>query len=151
AGLVALFFRLRLARIKQQLHLVVEERSRIAREWHDTLMAGFAAISWQLELTKERFVGDSSETAASLDLARNMVRHCQAEARRIIWDLRDGPTPVGPLSEVLTREISAMRGAPGVNTHLSVMGQETPLPPVTVHHLFCICQEAVTNAIRHAA
>jgi ligand-binding sensor domain-containing protein/signal transduction histidine kinase len=150
-SLVAVFFRLRVARIKGQLGLIMDERNRIAREWHDTLMAGFAAISWQLEVTKDRFVGASSEAASSLDLARNMVRHCQAEARRIIWDLRDGPEPVGPLSEILTRELSAMRGALGVDTRLSVTGQEVSLSPLTVHHLFCICQEAVTNAIRHAA
>jgi len=35
--------------IRGRLRLVAEERNRIAREWHDTIMAGLAAISWQLE------------------------------------------------------------------------------------------------------
>jgi signal transduction histidine kinase len=34
---------------------------------------------------------------------------------------------------------------------LSVRGTEASLSPVMVHHLVCICQEAVANALRHAA
>jgi hypothetical protein len=44
-------FRWRVARVKGELGVVLEERYRIARDWHDTLMAEFAAISWQLEST----------------------------------------------------------------------------------------------------
>ena len=50
AGAVRLFH-WRLVRAKGELGVVLEERNRIAREWHDTLMAGFAAISWQMETT----------------------------------------------------------------------------------------------------
>ena len=47
-------FRQRLAQAKARVAWILEERNRIAREWHDTLMADFAAISWQLEATKNR-------------------------------------------------------------------------------------------------
>ena len=39
----------------------------------------------------------------------------------------------------------------GVKTQLQVTGAEKPLSPLAVHHLTCICQEAVTNAIRHGS
>jgi signal transduction histidine kinase/ligand-binding sensor domain-containing protein len=150
-GAIVALFLMRVARIKGRMSMVIEERNRIAREWHDTLMAGFAAISWQLEATKERFLAESSESFSSLNLARNMVRHCQAEARRIIWDLRDGTEPVGPLSRILSRELDRMSGRLDVPTHFRVHGEEASLTPADMHHLVCICQEAVTNAIRHAA
>jgi signal transduction histidine kinase len=139
--------------LKGQMGILLEERSRIASDCHDTLMAGFAAISWQLEATAKLF-RDSGETesaaARSCELARSMVAHCQAEARRIIWDLRDSEEVTNVLSHALSRAISAHRLRDTVETTFEVEGQETPLPPSAVHHLVCIGQEAVTNAIRHA-
>lgn len=139
--------------LKGQMGMLLEERSRIASDCHDTLMAGFAAISWQLEATAKLFK-DSGETesaaARSCELARSMVAHCQAEARRIIWDLRDSEEVTNVLSHALSRAISAHRLRDTVETTFEVEGDETPLPPSAVHHLVCIGQEAVTNAIRHA-
>jgi signal transduction histidine kinase/ligand-binding sensor domain-containing protein len=148
---VALVFRWRIARVKGRLRVIMEERTRIAREWHDTLMAGFAAISWQLEATREHIGEDTTRTKSELDRARNMVRHCQTEARRIIWDMHDSPEPVGPLSQALSKALDGMSARLEVSTRLSVSGEERVLSPLAVHHLTCICQEAVTNAIRHAA
>ena len=148
--LVIVVFRWRVARVKGRLKLIMEERNRIAQEWHDTLMAGFAAISWQLEATQAGIAGDSNHTASSLDLARNMVRHCQTEARRIIWDMHDGPEPVGPLSSALSKALDGMSARLQVKTQLRIIGEERVLSPLAVHHLTCICQEAVTNATRHA-
>jgi signal transduction histidine kinase len=139
--------------LKGQMGILLEERSRIASDCHDTLMAGFAAISWQLEATAKLF-RDSGETesaaARSCELARSMVAHCQAEARRIIWDLRDSEEVTNVLSHALSRAISAHRLRDTVETTFEVEGDETPLPPSAVHHLVCIGQEAVTNAIRHS-
>lgn len=139
--------------LKGQMGMLLEERSRIASDCHDTLMAGFAAISWQLEATAKlfRISGETESPAAqSCELARSMVAHCQAEARRIIWDLRDSEEVTNILSHALARAISAHRLRDTVETTLEVEGDETPLPPNAVHHLVCIGQEAVTNAIRHA-
>ncbi len=148
------FLRWRMTRMKGALGLVLEERNRIAREWHDTLMAGFAAISWQLETTvrlfRESNAGGSSPATQSCELARSMVSHCQAEARRIIWDLRDGDEPADTLSLALERTLSTMRTTRQVETRLEVIGNEVPLAPGSVHQLVCIGQEAVINALRHA-
>lgn len=136
-----------------RLGIVLEERNRIASECHDTLMAGFAAISWQLEATAKLFRDSGSETtpaAKSCDLARSMVSHCQAEARRIIWDLRDTGEVTNVLSQALSRALSAGHIQAAIETTLDVEGDEIHLAPGCVHHLVCIGQEAVSNAIRHA-
>ncbi len=136
-----------------RLGIVLEERSRIASECHDTLMAGFAAISWQLEATAKLFKdsgADSTPAAESCDLARSMVAHCQAEARRIIWDLRDTGEVTDVLSQALSRALSASHLQASIETTLDVEGDEVHLAPGCVHHLVCIGQEAVSNAIRHA-
>jgi signal transduction histidine kinase len=135
-----------------QMGMLLEERNRIASDCHDTLMAGFAAISWQLEATAKLFRNAGTEKSApanSCELARSMVAHCQAEARRIIWDLRDTEEMTNNLSLALSRAITAHRLHDSIKTTLDVQGDETPIAPGAVHHLVCIGQEAVTNAIRH--
>ena len=156
-GLVALAAQLLRQRdqlLKGQMGIVLEERNRIASDCHDTLMAGFAAISWQLEATAKLFRdADAGATPAaqSCELARSMVAHCQAEARRIIWDLRDSEELTNILSQALSRAITAHRLRDSIETTFDVEGDEIPIAPSAVHHLVCLGQEAVTNAIRHAA
>lgn len=151
--LPAYLYRRRVQMMKGHIGIVLEERNRIARECHDTLMAGFAAISWQLEATSKLFHDDdlaSTPAAKSCELARSMVSHCQAEARRIIWDLRDTDEITSVLSQALARTLSANHLRESISTVLDVEGDELPLPPGCVHHLVCIGQEAITNAVRHA-
>ena len=106
---IAYLIRRRVQMMKGRIGIVLEERNRISRECHDTLMAGFAAISWQLEATAKLFRdSDSASTPAakSCELARSMVSHCQAEARRIIWDLRDAEEVTNVLSQALSRTLA---------------------------------------------
>ncbi|ADV81655.1 histidine kinase [Terriglobus saanensis SP1PR4] len=155
-GLIALAAQLLRQRdqlLKGQMGMVLEERNRIASDCHDTLMAGFAAISWQLEATAKLFrdAGTVDTPAAqSCELARSMVSHCQAEARRIIWDLRDSEELTNVLSQALSRAVTAHRLRDSIETTFEIEGEEIPIAPGAVHHLVCIGQEAVTNAIRHA-
>lgn len=146
-------FRRRMLLMKGRIGIVLEERNRISRECHDTLMAGFAAISWQLEATAKLFRDsglDSTPAADSCELARSMVAHCQAEARRIIWDLRESDEVTSVLSQALARSLAANHVQGRAQTTLEIEGEEIPLAPGCVHHLVCIGQEAVGNAIRHA-
>jgi signal transduction histidine kinase len=155
-GLVALAAQMLTQRdqlLKGQMGIVLEERNRIASDCHDTLMAGFAAISWQLEATAKLFRDSGmvdTPAAQSCELARSMVSHCQAEARRIIWDLRDPDEVTNVLSQALARAITSHRLGDSIETSFDVIGDEISVAPGAVHHLVCIGQEAVTNAIRHA-
>jgi signal transduction histidine kinase len=145
-------YRRRLRLTEGHVGILLEERDRIARECHDTLMAGFAAISWQLEATSKLFRDDaldSTPAAKSCELARSMVCHSQAEARRILCDLRDTDEVTKLLSKALARTLDADHLRQAVPTTLDVEGEELSLAADCVHHLVCIGQEAVTNAIRH--
>jgi signal transduction histidine kinase len=152
-ALALYLFRRHIQLMTGRLGIILEERNRIASECHDTLMAGFAAISWQLEATAKLFRDSGSEAtpaAKSCELARSMVAHCQAEARRIIWDLRDTSEVTNVLSQALSRTLSSSHLQGSIDTTLDVEGEEVRLAPGCVHHLVCIGQEAVSNAIRHA-
>ena len=148
------FFRQRLQLAKGKIGFVLEERSRISRECHDTLMAGLAAVSWQLEATSALFRNEQltdSPPAKSCEVARGMISQCQAEARRIIWDLRDSEEMTSLLSHALSRTMLAHDPANPVRIELSAEGTEVPLAPACIHHLVCIAQEAVSNALRHSS
>ena len=142
--------RRRIQRVKGSMGIILEERNRISRECHDTLMAGFAAVSWQLEATAKMFREGDPGAAESFELARSMVSLCQAEARRIIWDLRDADEVTSSLTTALTRMLEVHPVDEHATTTLEVRGQEVALAPGSVHHLSCIGQEAMNNALRHA-
>ncbi len=125
-------YTLRLRHAKGHMAIVLEERNRIARECHDTLMAGFAAVAWQLDAamhalpsTKEPFV----VVGQSMEMARSMVAHCQAEARRIIWDLRETDEVTGILSQALSSSISSLQRPQNVEIKMAVEGKEILFPP----------------------
>lgn len=138
---------------KGNMGLVLEERNRIAQECHDTLMAGFSAVSWQLEATMNLFRDGNeaqSPAAKSCELARSMVLLCQAEARRIIYDLRETEEVTSSLSKALLRMLEENHHGTGSALHFDMEGEEVSLSPGSVHHLARIAQEAVHNALRHA-
>jgi signal transduction histidine kinase/ligand-binding sensor domain-containing protein len=137
-------------RVQGRVAAVVEERNRISREWHDSLMAGFAAIGWQLEATRDRLHKAPDEAQFLLDVARDMVRHTQTEARRIIWDLRLDLDERGTLSEALANLCRRLNETTNVKVSTELQGPEVRLPGVLSHNLLRIAQESVHNAIRHA-
>ena len=145
----------RMQRVKGSMGIVLEERNRIAQECHDTLMAGFAAISWQLEATANLFKdSDAAATPAakSCELARSMVLLCQAEARRIIYDLRETEEVTSALSKAVRRMLEENHaGQERSKLYFEMQGDEVSLPPGSVHHLTRIAQEAIRNALRHGA
>lgn len=84
-------------------------------------------------------------------MTRKMVHHYRAEARRVIWDLRDnrpeGETLPMALQDVL-RNVTETRG---IDAEVLVEGAERELPIDIQHNVLRICQEAVSNAARHGS
>ncbi|HEY2342589.1 MAG TPA: histidine kinase, partial [Chthoniobacteraceae bacterium] len=73
---------------KAQREAVLEERSRIARDFHDTLEQELAGLSMQLDAVGRKFDQSPPSARTSLELARRMLMHCRGEAKRSVWDLR---------------------------------------------------------------
>jgi signal transduction histidine kinase len=148
--ILLLIYRWRMYILRMRYAAVLVERNRIAREWHDTLLAGFSAISWQLDATMKR-LKDKPETATqTLEVAHTMVHHYKAEARRVIWDLRhDTPEPESVVT-ALRRALQEMMADRGIDWHLTVEGTARTLPGELSQNVLRICQEAASNAVRHA-
>ena len=156
AGLLVCFlaagvmvFRVRLRALRTRYSAVLAERNRIAREWHDTLLAGFSAVGWQLDTTARHLDREPEQAFAALETARRMVQHCQAEARRIIWDLREDLSGAESLGDAISRSLVRLTTGSGVKRVLDVEGKPVKLAREIERNAVCIVQEAVFNAIRH--
>jgi ligand-binding sensor domain-containing protein/two-component sensor histidine kinase len=151
AGLLGFaVYRLRVRRIKSEFSAVLEERNRMAREIHDTLAQGFVGIALQLQAV-EKSLPESPDTANKhLTLARSMVSHSLAEARRTVWDLRSQALESGDLAKALSETATRMTQDAAVQAEVRITGQPRRLPPQIENNTLRIAQEALTNALKHA-
>jgi len=128
----------------------VAERNRIAFEWHDTLLAGFSAIAWQLDEAKRRQRENPESAQESLELAQNMLQHYRTEARLVIADLLFEESGIDDLVSLITRAGTRLIGERNVDFAVSTQGNAVLLPPDATRQLSRICEEGITNALRHA-
>jgi signal transduction histidine kinase/ligand-binding sensor domain-containing protein len=150
AGLLVVLLRLRLKRAEREFSAVLGERSRIAREIHDTLAQGYVGISVQLEVLAELLRHHKVEAATKqLDTARSHVRDGLADARQSIWALRSQDSGEKTLPVEL-RRVTEQAGAHGMEASFSIYGAYRPLPPGTEREILRIAQEAIHNVKRHA-
>ena len=129
---------------------VFGERNRMANEIHDTLAQGFASISVQLEALGDRLGNIPEATRRHLDLARQLVRQCLAEARRSVWALRAQVLEEGSLGDALALIGRQLTEGSTIRFEIRSTGTSRPLSAQIENDLLRIGQEALTNAVRHA-
>jgi signal transduction histidine kinase/streptogramin lyase len=149
SGLVFLVFRLRLRQMRTRFHAVSEERARLAREMHDTLIQGCVGVSSLLEAA--RGVEDSDEPLRQqlLSYATDQVRVTIETAREAVWALRHNSTlatDAGALCKDLSHQLQSDSGIPIM---CSVEGIAFKLGESATHELMMTVKEALTNAIAH--
>jgi ligand-binding sensor domain-containing protein/signal transduction histidine kinase len=137
----------------RQMHVRFEgalsERSRLAREMHDTLIQGCAGVSALLEAQSSL---DDTEAAAKENLlgcARTQLRATINEAREAVWNLRHAnlrATSIDPMLRQMTQQISAEFGVP---VNYQVSGRPFDFDEDTAHELLMVVREALHNALRH--
>jgi signal transduction histidine kinase len=137
-------------RLEERRKAVLEERNRIARDIHDTLAQGFAAILMQLQAA-QRAAGQSlpAAVATSLDTAVELARTHMIEARRSVSALRPESGEQEDVGAALRRLTDMARRTSGLPVELTVHA----LPPFGAgveREIIGIAQEALTNAVRHS-
>ena len=135
---------------KAQREAVLEERSRIAREFHDTLEQELAAISIQLDTVSAQFENSPAIARDLLELTRNMSRRSLAEARRSVWDLRSHLLENSNLVTALSEVAKGMAANSPCRIVVSTSGSPRKLSAPLENNLLRLAQEALTNALKHA-
>ena len=137
------------SRLEERRKAILEERNRLARDIHDNLAQGFAAILMQLQAAQREVGTLPAAVASSLETAVDLARTHLTEAGGSVGTLRPN---VGPGEDVAT----ALK-------RLADLGQRTTGVPIEVileelprfgdgveREIIGIAQEALTNAVRHA-
>ena len=143
----ALRFQVRQTRIRYNLRLA--ERTRIAREMHDTVVQGCVGVSTLIEAAAGSARSDPDQMLEWLDNARIHLRMTLDEARQALADLRHDSFEDGLASALsdLTKNVSDEKGIP---VSLEVEGSPIPLPDATNRALTLVAREALRNAVAHA-
>jgi signal transduction histidine kinase len=136
-------------RLEERRQAVLEERNRIARDIHDTLTQGFAAILMQLQAARRSTGALPRTVVRALETAVDLARTHMIEARRSVGALRPHSNEGEDVGGALRRMTDLTRRTTDVPIELTV----EELPPLgggVEREVIGIAQEALTNAVRHA-
>ena len=133
-----------------QFKATLTERTRLARELHDTIEQTMTGITLQLNTINKLFDQDPKSATHHLGLIRNMVRRSRVDLRRTIWDLRSREQEQFDLCKALSIGASQIIENAGIDVEVETRGSVRPLPEVVEDTLLRICQEAITNVVKHS-
>jgi signal transduction histidine kinase len=144
-------YRMHVRNLRRRFAAVLDERSRLAREMHDTLVQGCLGVSTLLEAASRAQEISPQMSTELLDRARSEVRATVAEARTAIWDLRHGAEG-GPQWVQAVAELAARTGQEaGLAVRCECAGAPYALGAEVEHSLTMVLREALQNSIKHAA
>jgi signal transduction histidine kinase len=126
-----------------------EERLRIARELHDTVLQGFLSASMQLCVVNDSLSADSPAKPA-LQRALDLMRKCLDEARNALLGLRAPVLPDGSLEKALSEFRDDFAPRDRTSIRIVITGETTSLDPTLLEQIFLIAREALLNALRHS-
>ena len=130
--------------------VIAGERARIAAEWHDTLLAGFSAIAWQLDVAANQLPLEAQKSAQAMKVARTMVSHYRTESRLVIADMQSSVQHPDSLQVAIEQALALVSQDRAVEIEVRQTAAPASIACDKRHQLVRICQEAVSNALHHA-
>ena len=136
-------------RLEERRKGILEERNRLARDIHDNLAQGFAAILMQLQSVQRETRSLPLSAASAVDVAIDLARTHLTEARRSVGALRPNVSNGEDVAAALKRLAELNQRA--TNVPIDVMVDELPrFGDGVEREIVAIAQEALTNAVRHS-
>jgi signal transduction histidine kinase/ligand-binding sensor domain-containing protein len=142
--------RLRVQRVVSRLQLIAQERARLMRELHDSLLQGFAGVVYQLEAVARQFETAPHISKQRLERAIEQADHSLLEARRTILSMRLPALENSTLPEALSAIATQLTEDTSIAVWLEVKGRVQQLPYDQQANVYLIGREAMTNSVNHA-
>lgn len=142
------------AQVRQRLEGRADERERIARELHDTLLQSFQAHLLHLHVASNLLLKRPEESKQKLDSAIDQASQAIKEGRDAVQGLRAPTIETNDLVAALTT-FAAELAANQTNQNspvfdVQVEGASRNLHPILRDDVYRITSEAVRNALLHA-
>jgi signal transduction histidine kinase/ligand-binding sensor domain-containing protein len=157
-GLLWALYQLRLRQLARQYGMRLEERvserTRIARELHDTLLQSFHGLLLRLQTASELLSTRPAEAKQTLDGAIDQAAQAITEGRDAVQGLRGSVVESNDLAVAIRtfgEELAAEQAGNGsVVLHVVVEGTPRTLHPIVRDEIYRIACEALRNAFKHA-
>jgi ligand-binding sensor domain-containing protein/signal transduction histidine kinase len=133
---------------RSRFTLLLNERTRLAREMHDTVIQGCVGVSTLLEAAARFLRTDAAEAAHLLSHARSQVKETLEEARQAVWDLRHTSGNRSPIADLfdLARNLGKEFG---VIVETESVGASDPADLLAERTLLLVGREALRNSVSH--
>jgi signal transduction histidine kinase/ligand-binding sensor domain-containing protein len=156
-GLLWSLYQLRLRQLAYQFNMRMEERvnerTRIARELHDTLLQSFQGVLLKFHAVTYLLM-DRPEAQKSLENVIEQARQAITEGRDAVQGLRSSTLATSDIAQAIStfgEELATTStGQNSPDFHVLVEGAPRDLAPVLRDEIYRITGEALRNAFRHA-
>jgi len=156
--LLAALHQLRLRYVTRQFSLRmderVHERTRIARDLHDTLLQSFHGVLLRFQAATNLLPDRPADARTTLERAIEQAAQAITEGRDAVQGLRDSTTVTNDLAEAITTLGQALRSDQPAQRvpafQVDVEGSSRDLHPILRDEVFRVAGEALRNAFRHA-
>jgi signal transduction histidine kinase len=131
----------------------VGERTRIARELHDTLLQSFHGLLLRFQTASQLLPGRPVEAKEKLDGAIEQASDAITEGRDAVQGLRDSTVQGNDLAlaiSTLGEELATDDARPRATFRVAVEGQSRNLHPILRDEVYKVAAEALRNAFNHA-
>ncbi|WP_243292643.1 sensor histidine kinase [Bacillus sp. FJAT-47783] len=127
---------------------VTKERSRLARELHDSVSQQLFAASMLISAINETNVSSNPSLAKQLKMVEKMVQQSQLEMRALLLHLRPVPLKGKSLHDGMVDLLTELKQKVPINIKWKI--EPFSFEKGIEDHMFRILQEAVSNTLRHA-
>jgi ligand-binding sensor domain-containing protein/signal transduction histidine kinase len=149
ALLTLAIYQSRIRSLRLRFKAVLEERSRLAREMHDTVIQGCTSISALLEAISSLRRENPSLQENLLDHARMQVRSTIDEARQAVWNLRHKEDSVANLGTSAAAIAARTSKEFGIPVGCVEEGRPFSVRGSLARELLMVIREAVYNGALH--